>query len=87
MRGTLSPMDQLQQAIEKIAARRMGKIKVEIPAWALPRDLAWDFEGKVKYLEDCNKDELLYVCQILCEQIKSIEPVFSPALDHIPSAA
>lgn len=87
MRGTLSPMEQLQRSIEKLADSRMEKMKVVVPSWALSRDLAWDFGDQVKYLEDCNKEELLYVCQVLCQQLKSVESVSSSALDLMPSAA
>ncbi len=85
MRGTLTAMEQLSRAIEKLGDSRMQREKIVIPDWALSKDLAWDFGGTVKYLEDCNKDELLYVCQVLCQQLKSVD--VSEPIAELPSAA
>ncbi len=81
MRGQLSYRDRLSEVIASMLAdtqtkedKQLEAIKREkifIPDNTPASHLAWDFGGEVKFLDECTKEELLYVCQALCNKIQS----------------
>lgn len=59
--------ERLQKALYSLGLNMEAKREeISIPADFTMDELAWNFDGEVKYLNDCTKDELLYVIKILC---------------------
>lgn len=85
MRGSLAAADNFRDAIEKIADERMRGEKIYIPEKTPSSHLAWNFNGTIKFLTECNRDELLYVCEVLCKKLESSTGL--PNINPLPSAA
>lgn len=71
MRGGLGIGNYLENALEKLADARKRSEPVFIPHDFVSSQLCWDFSGTVKFLTDCSKEELLYVCECLCQKLAS----------------
>jgi hypothetical protein len=68
MRGQLQGIDRLQASISNLVADVDRKREIKIPLDFELKELAWDFNGQVKFLEECSRDELLQVIKIICRR-------------------
>lgn len=68
----LRGVDRLQASISNLAADVDRKREINIPLDFELKELAWDFNGQVKFLDECSKDELLQVIKILCRRFSYI---------------
>ena len=82
MRGALYERNPLEESIERLSDLRLGDEKIKVPNGTPSKALAWDFRGEVKFLDECSKEELLYVCQVLCQKLQPTNDS-----DSLPNAA
>lgn len=68
MRGLLQGASKLEESLNKLMAGVEKKTPVTIPIDFELKELAWDFNGQVKFIEECSRNELLQVIKILCRK-------------------
>lgn len=72
MRGLLQGASKLEESLSKLMATFESKQTITIPTDFELKELAWDFNGQVKFLEECSRDELLQVIKILCRKYANL---------------
>jgi hypothetical protein len=84
MRGGLGLSLHFERAIEAFTDARLKTEPVYVPNDVTSKELCWDFgdKGGIKFLEDCSKEELLYVAQVLCQKLKG-EKSYRDHLDSL----
>lgn len=73
-RGGLFAASPMEKMLTQLVENRLADQKVNVWEGCLSDELAWDFYGEIKFLNDCTKEELLHVCKVLVKKIQPSDP-------------